>query len=201
MSKKQSKITRSGQGLAGPKRLVPLPSYALRACIVPRDIAIEKLYPKWCIIIDHLPFTDGNRRSQEERRRQPIENRWNPSPRPRNFWATTKPDERRGIESKKTRKTSHEETTCSTRNHDRPARRGKSRRKRTARNWKRGSTERIQRFIPRDGLLPGKKYRQEDRSQARNRVKTEIFEKIPDGEAITWCSPPKSLFTDVKNEE
>ena len=75
MSKKQSKITRSGQGLAGPKRLVPVPPYAARACIVPRDIAIEKLHPKWCIIIDHLPFSDWDRRSQEERRGQPIENR------------------------------------------------------------------------------------------------------------------------------
>ena len=174
MSKKQSKITRSGQGLAGPKRLVPVPPYAVRACIVPRDIAIEMLYPKLCIIIDHLPFVDGDRRLQEERRGQRSENRSNPSPRPRNFWATTKLDERRGIESKKTRKTSHKETTCSTRNHDRPARRGKSRRKRAARNWKRGSTERMQRFIPRDGLLPGKKYRQEDRGQARNRVKTDL---------------------------
>ena len=59
----------------------------------------------------------------------------------------------------------------------------------------------MQRFIPRDGLLPGKKYKQEDRGQARNRAKTEIFKKVPDGEAITWCSPPKFLFTDVKNEE
>lgn len=36
-------------------------------------------------------------------------------------------------------------------------------------------------------------------------VKEEIFEKVPDGEAITWCSPlvvqPKPKFTDVKNEE
>ena len=109
------------------------------------------------MIIDHLPFSDGDRRLQEERRGQRSENRWNPWPRPRNFWATTKPDERRGIESKKTLKTSHEETTCSTRNHDRPVRRGKSRRKRAARNWKKGSTKRMQRFIPRDGLLPGKK--------------------------------------------
>ena len=46
-----------------------------------------------------------------------------------------------------------------------------------------------------------KKYRQEDGGQARNRVVTEIFEKVPDGESITRCSPPKSLFTDVKNEE
>ena len=37
------------------------------------------------------------------------------------------------------------------------------------------------------------------------RVKEEIFEKVPDGEAITWCSPlvvqPKPKLTDVKNEE
>ena len=36
-------------------------------------------------------------------------------------------------------------------------------------------------------------------------VKEEIFEKVPDGEAITWCSPlvvqPKPKFTDVKSEE
>ena len=67
MSKKQSKITRSGQGLAGPKRLVTVPPYAVRACIVPRDIAIET-YPKWCIIIDHLPFIEGDRRLQEEKK-------------------------------------------------------------------------------------------------------------------------------------
>ena len=33
----------------------------------------------------------------------------------------------------------------------------------------------------------------------------EIFEKVPDGEAITWCSPlvvqPKPQFTDMKSEE
>ena len=98
-------------------------------------------------------------------------------------------------------KRSREETTCSTKNHGRLARHGKSRGKRAARNWKRGSTERMQRFIPRDGLLPGKKYRQDDRRQARNGVKTEIFEKVPDAEAITCCSPPKPLFTDVKNAE
>ncbi|KAL9952955.1 hypothetical protein ACROYT_G040288 [Oculina patagonica] len=36
-------------------------------------------------------------------------------------------------------------------------------------------------------------------------VKEEIFEKVPDGEAITWCSSlvvqPKPKFTDEKNEE
>ena len=36
-------------------------------------------------------------------------------------------------------------------------------------------------------------------------VKEEIFEKVPDGEAITWCSPlvvqPKPKFTDVKSGE
>ena len=36
-------------------------------------------------------------------------------------------------------------------------------------------------------------------------VKEEIFEKVPDGEAITWCSPvvvqPKPKFTDVRNEK
>ena len=32
-------------------------------------------------------------------------------------------------------------------------------------------------------------------------VKTEIFEKVLDGEAITWCLPPKPMFTVVKNEE
>ena len=36
-------------------------------------------------------------------------------------------------------------------------------------------------------------------------VKEEIFEKVPDGEAITWRSPlvvePKPKFTDVKSEE
>ena len=35
-------------------------------------------------------------------------------------------------------------------------------------------------------------------------VKEEIFEKVPDGEAITWCSPlvvhPKPKFTEVKSE-
>ena len=86
-------------------------------------------------------------------------------------------------------KRSREETTCSTKNHGRLARRGKSRRKRATGNWKRGSSERMQRFIPRDGLLPAKKYRQDDGRQARNRVKREIFEKVPGGEAITWCSP------------
>jgi len=82
-------------------------------------------------------------------------------------------------------------------------------------------------------LLSGQEYRQEDRSQARNGsqrrpvaqkprpvpyhlqkplkdwldqgVKEDIFEKVPDGEPITWCSPlvvqPKPKFTDVKNEE
>ena len=87
----------------------------------------------------------------------------------RHFWATTKRDETRGMESKKTPKRSREDTTCSTRNHGRPTRRGKSRKKSAARNWKIGSTERMQRFIPRDGLLPGKKYKQEDRGQARER--------------------------------
>ena len=36
-------------------------------------------------------------------------------------------------------------------------------------------------------------------------VKEEIFEKVPDGEAITWCSPlvvqSKSKFTEMKSEE
>ena len=36
-------------------------------------------------------------------------------------------------------------------------------------------------------------------------VNEEIFEKVPDGDAITWCSPlvvqPKPKFTDVKSEE
>ena len=36
-------------------------------------------------------------------------------------------------------------------------------------------------------------------------VKEEIFEKVPDGEAITWCSPlvvqPKPKFTEMKSEE
>lgn len=36
-------------------------------------------------------------------------------------------------------------------------------------------------------------------------VNEEIFEKVPDGEAITWCSPlvvqPKPKFTDIKSEE
>ena len=36
-------------------------------------------------------------------------------------------------------------------------------------------------------------------------VKEDIFEKVPDGEPITWCSPlvvqPKPKFKDVKNEE
>ena len=36
-------------------------------------------------------------------------------------------------------------------------------------------------------------------------VKEEIFEKVPDGEAITWCSPvvvqPKPNFTEMKSEE
>ena len=36
-------------------------------------------------------------------------------------------------------------------------------------------------------------------------VNEEIFEKVPDGEAITWCSPlvvqPKPKFTDMKSEE
>ena len=36
-------------------------------------------------------------------------------------------------------------------------------------------------------------------------VKEEIFEKVPDGEPITWCSPlvvqPKPKYTDVKKEE
>lgn len=36
-------------------------------------------------------------------------------------------------------------------------------------------------------------------------VKGEIFKKVPDGEAIMWCSlllvQPKPKFTDVKNEE
>ena len=36
-------------------------------------------------------------------------------------------------------------------------------------------------------------------------VKEEIFEKVPDGEAITWCSPlvvqPKPKYTEVKKEE
>ena len=36
-------------------------------------------------------------------------------------------------------------------------------------------------------------------------VKEEIFQKVPDGEPITWCSPlvvqPKPKFTDVKSED
>ena len=36
-------------------------------------------------------------------------------------------------------------------------------------------------------------------------VKEEIFEKVPDGEAITWCSPlvvqPTPKYTEVKKEE
>ena len=36
-------------------------------------------------------------------------------------------------------------------------------------------------------------------------VKEEIFDKVPDGEAITWCSPlvvqPKPKFTEMKSEE
>ena len=36
-------------------------------------------------------------------------------------------------------------------------------------------------------------------------MKKEIFDKVPDGEAITWCSPivvqPKPKFTTVKSEE
>ena len=36
-------------------------------------------------------------------------------------------------------------------------------------------------------------------------VKEEIFEKVPDGEAITWCSPlvvqPKPKYTEVKKKE
>ena len=36
-------------------------------------------------------------------------------------------------------------------------------------------------------------------------VKEEIFEKVPDGEAITWCSPlvvqPKPKFTEMRSEE
>ena len=101
-------------------------------------------------------------------RGQREENRWNPSTRPRSSWPTRKPDESGGREIKKTPKRSCEETTCSTRNHGRPASRSKSQRKRAARNWKRGSTELMKRCIPRDQLLPGKKYRQEDRGQARN---------------------------------
>lgn len=36
-------------------------------------------------------------------------------------------------------------------------------------------------------------------------VKEKIFEKVPDGEAVTWCSPlvvqPKPKYTEVKKEE
>ena len=36
-------------------------------------------------------------------------------------------------------------------------------------------------------------------------VKEEIFEKVPDGEATTWCSPavvqPKPEFIEMKTEE
>ena len=30
-------------------------------------------------------------------------------------------------------------------------------------------------------------------------VKTEIFEKVLEGEAINWCLPPKPMFTVVKS--
>ena len=83
-------------------------------------------------------------------------------------------------------------------------------------------------------MLSGQEHRREDRSHARNMdpeavpvaqkprpvpyhlqkplkewleqgVKEEIFEKVADGEAITWCSSlvvqPKPKYTDVKKEE
>ena len=42
--------------------------------------------------------------------------------------------------------------------------------------------------------------------QIRNKgVKEEIFENVPDGEVVTWCSPlvaqPKPKFTEMRSEE
>ena len=84
----------------------------------------------------------------------------------------------------------------------------------------------------RDRMLPRKEYRQRDRSLEMDpeailvaqkprpvpyhlqkplkewleqAVKEKIFEKVPDGETITWCSPlvvqPKPKYANIKNEE